>query len=444
MMMEKTYKKIGFYALATLILLWIGLQNRFPLVTSDTGAYINNGFQLYLPADRSLTYSLFMRFTSLDFSLWGVVIAQTLILAWLLIQLIRKIQSQQIDRYKMLAYLVASVFFTSVSWFSSQLMPDIFTAILLISSILYFLEDNKIIKIILLIVAFVSIMMHNSNLITSLLFSGISFLISWKKNLIWRNRARDLTALSAVAILTMASIHALAGHGFILSRGSNIVLIGKLAENGILKKYLKENCSGQYKICEHIDKIPNTNWDFCWDLQSPLYLTGGWDSNRIEYGQILRGTLSKPNYLALHVWKSAEATLRQISQTEIGDGLTPHTQNSNPFWRIEQYFKDELPEYLTSRQNWAVLDFKTTNQIHLLFLFLSSFFVLWQFKYVENQADWRLIYGFVLLFIFCNAFTTATFGNVLARLNSRVFWVLPFLNLIFIGQFLAQLRRKTD
>ncbi len=443
-MKNKTLEKTGFYATATLILLWIGLENRFPLVTSDTGAYINNGFQLFLPADRSLTYSLFMRATAFGFSLWGVAIAQTLWLACLLIQLIRRLHHAEIDRFKIIAYLTASVFLTAVSWYSSQLMPDIFTAILLISSVLYIFENRNRIKIILLISIFISILMHNANLISSLLFGGVLWFFAWKKSLAWRTRARDLTALSAAAMLTLATIHAVAGHGFTLSRGSHVFLMGKLAENGILKKYLKENCSGQFRICEHIDKIPNTGWDFIWSPQSPLNLTGGWDSNRVEYGQILRGTFSKPKYLALHVWKSASATFRQIAQTEVGDGLTPHVQNTNPFWKVEQYYSSELPEYLTSRQNLGVLDFKTPNQIHLFFIFLSSFFVLWQFKNVENQANWQLVYGFLLLFLLCNAFTTATFANVLARLNSRVFWLLPFFNLIFMGQFFENWRKKND
>ena len=71
---------------ATLLLLGPALINGYPLVYADTGTYLTSGFQLGIPADRPLGYGLFCRLFSGDgLSLWGVVIAQALLSAVVLV-----------------------------------------------------------------------------------------------------------------------------------------------------------------------------------------------------------------------------------------------------------------------------------------------------------------------------------------------------------------------
>ena len=67
---------------ATLALLIAALWNGYPLVYSDTSAYLASGFLLETPIDRPITYGLFMRVCSLNgFSLGLVVLAQAMLLA---------------------------------------------------------------------------------------------------------------------------------------------------------------------------------------------------------------------------------------------------------------------------------------------------------------------------------------------------------------------------
>ncbi|MFK8101257.1 MAG: hypothetical protein AB8G15_01985, partial [Saprospiraceae bacterium] len=56
--------------LGTIILLFVAFYNGYPLVYSDTGTYIQSGFELFVPVDRPLTYGLFLRYTSLGISPW--------------------------------------------------------------------------------------------------------------------------------------------------------------------------------------------------------------------------------------------------------------------------------------------------------------------------------------------------------------------------------------
>ena len=72
--------------LGSLIAVSAGVYNGFPLVTSDSGTYINSAINYTVPADRPIVYGLFIRVTSLNFSLWLVIFFQGLLLTWLLLR----------------------------------------------------------------------------------------------------------------------------------------------------------------------------------------------------------------------------------------------------------------------------------------------------------------------------------------------------------------------
>jgi len=72
--------------LGSLVLLYGGLYNGFPLVTYDTGTYLGSGMSGVVPDDRPITYGLFTRLAGLNFSLWFVIFFQCLVLAELLLR----------------------------------------------------------------------------------------------------------------------------------------------------------------------------------------------------------------------------------------------------------------------------------------------------------------------------------------------------------------------
>jgi hypothetical protein len=75
--------------LGSLVLISAGIYNGFPLVTSDSGTYINSAIQLTVPDDRPITYGLFILITGFKKSLWFVIFTQGLLLAWLLLSYIK-------------------------------------------------------------------------------------------------------------------------------------------------------------------------------------------------------------------------------------------------------------------------------------------------------------------------------------------------------------------
>jgi hypothetical protein len=408
--------------------------NGYPLVTSDTGAYISNGFELSFPRDRLITYSLFLRGTSLQHTLWLPVILQGMLLAFLLYRLCRiLIPDQPFSNLHFTVIVLSVTGLTAAGWYSGQAMPDVFTAFVVLSIMLYLFDQVRYGRWLYPLIIFLSMMMHNSNLLTLAVFSILLLGYAFWKYKPWIHKLIIIMSISVGSILAIGIAHVSSGYGFTISKSTHVFLIGKLCENGMLKVYLDRQCSmNNYSLCAYKDQLPHVAWDFIWDQNSPFYKTGGWDSTRTEYNHIIKDIIFSPRYWPGLIFKSAEHTFRQISQIQIGDGLYPYRENTNPYWKVQQYYGHELPEYMRSRQQMATLDVKPFNIVYTLTFLLSTMAVLLLMIRHPFSPEVKWIYLLLLLFVFVNAFVTANFANVLGRLSSRVIWLIPAVNLILL------------
>ena len=147
------------------------LYNSYPMVTSDSGAYINNAWIIHVPEDRPIGYSIFIRLMSLSgVSLWGVVIVQSLIVSFFLQLITRHLLGAKYHHFLFLGISLLLGVASTAGWFAGQVMPDIFTALLLLSlCVLFFIPLKKNWHVwILYIFILVCILLHNSNLLITL------------------------------------------------------------------------------------------------------------------------------------------------------------------------------------------------------------------------------------------------------------------------------------
>ena len=433
--------------LGSLVLISAGLYNGFPLVTSDSGTYINSAIQLTVPDDRPITYGLFILITGFKKSLWFVVFAQGLLLAWLLLAYIKLYVPRLQNGFGRLALLGLTAWLTGVSWFCSQLMPDIFTAIGVLALGLLLLDRTLTWpkRVALLATTLVAAIMHSSNLLTfSLMLIGFG-LAAWstrlfKRGLLQRTHYWVATAVICSGWLVLPALHAGFGGGFTLSRASSAFLVARLVETGIIDKFLSQNCgaANEYKLCAFRDKLPNDAITFMWDENAPLNQTGGWNANQAEYQAILRHIALTPRYYPFLLSESIQATFRQLTHISHGDGLTPFRENSNPYWKVNEYASYELKEYMSSMQNRGVLTFETLNERVYGGYLLSLFFLglLLSYPALRSALPPSSILLLVLLGIgiVCNAFVTGGLANVLDRLQARVAWLLPFAAILLGAQ----------
>lgn len=443
---------------ATLIVLSAAFFNGFPLVFSDTGTYIMSGFEWKVPADRPIVYGLFIRAASLGFSLWLPVLVQCLSLAWLLRLFWRAFFPDNGVSAPFLLMVAILCAFTPLPWYGGQLMPDVFTQVLLlIVGVAVLRRELSAWQWVMLSVLFVfCTISHFSNL-----FIGLATLVFFALLRLSgaipagslpdiRRRVAMIMLWCAAAYLALPTVNWLVERQFTMGKGSYTFLIGRLIDNGVLKRYLDENCGRKnFRLCHYKDSLPANSREFHWNPDSPLAKEGGWGAPEPEYREIVWNTLTTPKYLALHLWESAISTPAQLLQNSVGSGLELgwySSPESPPYQAVAKYFPYELNEYRYSRQCgnlWGQgLDLKFYSNLNYWAMLLSA--LLAPALLVANKRrKWlpdSLESGFYLLCcgMVANAFVTSSLASICDRFQSRVAWFLPMAALMLLWAWWKQ------
>jgi hypothetical protein len=434
--------------LGSLVLLYGGLHNGFPLVTYDTGTYLGSGLDITVPDDRPIAYGLFTAAASLHFSLWFVIFFQCLILGGLMLRYLAVYVPRVQHPASRLALLLAFVWATGVSWISCELMADVFTPIGLLALGLVLLghAPRWPDRLGLLALALAAAMMHSSNVLTfSLVVAGLGalgrargwFRRGWLRAAYWRQALGTVLAVW----LVLPGLHAALGGEFAISHAAPAFLMGRLSETGILEKFLDRNCDTKqaYSLCPYRDSLPNTAAAFVWSDKSPMNLTGGWSNNLDEYRHIMGQVLTSPRYYPYLTSEAVQATLRQLTHGTPG-GAPPACGVDTPPWVQVKRFRHgyELKEYMASMQNTSQLDFSSLNERLPLIYVLSLVALLMglaqsRIRQLIGPAGAMLLV-LVGLSLVSNAFVTGNLANVLDRLQVRVAWLLPFAALLLLAQ----------
>jgi len=114
------------------------LFNRFPLTYSDSGNYLDNAIDLiHLKKPwfffRPLAYGAFLTPFATPFTIWLLPLAQGLLVAVAIRLALRTAGIHLTERF-FVGLLGALSVLTSLSWFSGQIMPDVFTPIVILLS----------------------------------------------------------------------------------------------------------------------------------------------------------------------------------------------------------------------------------------------------------------------------------------------------------------------
>ncbi|HBK04543.1 MAG TPA: hypothetical protein DDZ81_01630 [Acetobacteraceae bacterium] len=116
---------------AAALLLWPALWNGYPIVFADTGTYLSQAIHLYAGWDRPVFYSLFMLPLHWTVTLWPVVFAQALLTARVLWVVCRTLVPVM-PPLAFVAGIGLLAIGTWLPWIVSELMPDIFTPLLVL------------------------------------------------------------------------------------------------------------------------------------------------------------------------------------------------------------------------------------------------------------------------------------------------------------------------
>jgi hypothetical protein len=340
-------------ALAGLLLAWPAALNGYPLVFADTGTYLNQAIRGYLGWDRPAFYSVFLHALHWRISLWPIVLAQGLMAAHLLALVLRVLGRPGAAALLAGAALLAVL--TGLPWFVAQVMPDVFTGMLVLALwLLGFARDRLRTLELLYLGAFASgaVAVHLSHvpLAGGLAVTGAV--------LLWMLRGaaeagRGLLRMGAPLLFGCLALLAanVAGHGRLsLSPFGSVFIAARLLDDGPALRTLQARCpEAGWRICAVLHRLPMSENFFLWQTDGPLVADlGGGKQWAPEAAAIVAETLRAE--AATMARDAARNAVEQFATFGTGDGLNAWPGFPGPEPIIEQHFPRELDAYRSARQ----------------------------------------------------------------------------------------------
>jgi hypothetical protein len=327
-------------------LIWPAIWNGYPLVFADTGTYLSQAMHRYIGWDRPVFYSVFMFPLHLGISTWPVVVTQSALAVFVLDQTRRAFDLS-------LWWLgVLGLFLAGATWFPwivSELMPDLFTPLSVLSLVLLVFFPSRLWPLQrMAFIALTAFMIATQQSSVPLALGLLAFLIPLR----WiaaRSRVGPETAMDDVrpsrllepllapglAMASLMLVNAIAFGAVSLSPYGNVFLLARLIYDGPGMDVLRRDCPEQHwRLCPWLDAFPPSSDDFLWRPDSPIMRAGGHKAVSADADAIIRATMAAaPGEL---LTAAVDNTLMQLIRFDSGDGLQPWPAQVSPW--IDQDF----------------------------------------------------------------------------------------------------------
>ncbi len=423
--------------LGGVMLVWPAFLNGYPLVFSDTGAFLH---QVAPPPsgplviwDKPHVYGPLLLALSWRISLWPAVLAQGIMLSWLL-WLTQRTLCGGAGAWRHIAVCLGAALLTTAPFTAALLMPDVFTpAVLLAMLLLGFAAGlTRIEAVALGTIATLGIAAHLSHLPLGLaLVAFVAAMAGW--------RAAGRVALPMLAALGVLLLSNLWGHGRLtLSPYGATFMLARLQDDGPATRVIRARCPevGWY-LCGFVARLPMDSDEFLWALDSPLNQTADGTPRHLggvalapEARAIVAETLrSEPFGVA---WVMARNTFRQLGLAAAGDTLGPGYLATALRPRLaETVGAADLAAYEHALQPRGTLEAAVAPMLrpHMPVLLLGIcglFIAAWEARGVAAPGRRGLIYG-VLLGFLVNAWATGALSKPHHRYEARLIWLAPVL-----------------
>jgi hypothetical protein len=416
-----------------LVLLVPALWNGFPLIFSDTGGYLARPFERTLGLGRSAFYGTFIA-AGIPLDFWPNVLLQAALTVWLIVLTWRVHGCGGRPGLAFVTVVVLAVV-TSLPWFASQLMPDIFLPLAVLGlHLLAFqpaaLRPFETIGLIALIAA--AIASHMAILGLSLVlvaaYAALALVKPISKFMRWPRPAPlyPTVAVAAGAALALVANFAITGQ-FAFTPGGETFLFGRLIQDGIIPRYLAEHCpQASPPLCPYRAEFSSVADDWLWASDSPLHKVGGAQVFAPEERRIIVETLKL--YPGQHVTTALWATLNQLRTMSTIVSTSPW-DNQDALAQIERLAPGTLPRFHAARQQREALDTGFLSLLHVPVAALSMvgliiISTLGHYRRFEPAA--AALAATVLIAVLANAAICGVFSNASDRYQSRLVWLAPF------------------
>lgn len=436
--------------LGAVILMWPAFWNGYPILYSDTNAFMVQGILNFFVWDKPFIYGPWMSLFHWQYSLWPVLFAQALMVSsilWLTmlsvnvcaLSFLRSERSQhgqsdqtqlkQVDiRFVVVCLLLAAV--TAAPWFISLLMPDIFAPITVLC--IYILTvrpdlDWKTRFWVLLVGTF-AIASHLSHLVIAAAVLPVVACIKF-------GRLKVAVLPLVLALGTLVATNLYGFQKLAISPFGSVFLLARLEADGHIKPILDQACVSQpLYLCGWKDRLAPDSDDFLWDGKGPVWIhPGGPIGLAPEASELVRSAvIANPLGVVQSLVKNTWTELWMIG---LGDTLHPDHLDLSVRARLETYFPQaELNRYWQSRQVKGTLTqsaglFNTLGWVSLLAGLVACVYA-GIGALMRGERTISLLIGMVFVALLANAFATGALSKPHYRYQTRIAWLVVFVPLI--------------
>jgi hypothetical protein len=426
--------------LAALPLLWPALYNGYPLVFSDTGTYLSQAIQHYLGWDRPVFYSLFLLPLHLTLTTWPVVVAQALLTAHLL-HLTRRVLLPLVSDWWLVPFSVVLALATALPWFVAEIMPDLFTGLLVLTFGLLACAPHALSgreRIWLTLLAAFMIAAHLSHLPLVLALLPVALAVRYRLGLLTPKNMVPLLLPPILAGLALVGVNLAGHHRASLSPYGNLFLLNRVIYDGPGLRALRQDCPDHtWRLCPYLASFPSDPDMFLWRSDGPVALAGGAKLVSAEAGAIIAAAVTAEPGTELRAM--LENTRQQLGMFATGDGLTAWPQTVTP-WIRRDFPPAEAARYDAARQTTGQA--LVPNWLGLLHWWIAlagvaACFALLPWAWAQRHVSAGFL-ALALLTLPANAFITGALSGPHDRYQSRVMWLPPLVAALALP---AMLRR---
>ena len=436
--------------LGAALLLWPALLNGYPLVFSDTGAFLAQTVEGWAIWDKPFVYGPALHAFHGRLTLWGPALAQGLLLSWL-VWLAQRGFLGGARPGRHLALCAGLAAGSAAPWFTAQLMPDILApALVLALALLGFAADrlSRAEALGLQGVAALAAAAHLSHL--PLAAALVLLVLAATRRA--RPALRCAAPLGAAVALLLAGNLATQGRLAVSPYGA-VFALARLVADGPAARTIAARCpDAGWQLCRWAGRLPADSDLFLWSGDGPVWsprtdglLPGGPISLAPEAGAILAETLRRE---PLAVLRAALGNgWAQLRRARVGDALGPENLEASVGRQLALGFPAaEQARFAAGLQARGLLPSAAAPVLALqpLLLLLGAGATLLGCWRAARHGDARML-GLllaVLVGVTVNALVTGALSGPHDRYQARIAWLLPLAGLLAFASPRSEAARR--
>ena len=401
------------------LLVWPALLNGYPIVFSDTNAFLLQAGRPQMFFDKPWIYGPFLLALHGNTTLWLPLAGQGLIVSHVLWLLLRCFGVQGAGRH--LAACGVLAVGSAAPWVAGLLMPDIFAPVLVLAMFLLAFDDRlgRWERGWLVGLAAFGIASHLAHLVLAAACIAAIGVLRWR-------RAGVVALPLGMALLTLAATNVVGFGTLAISPYGAVFSLARMASDGLVDPVLARACPASgWRMCGWAGRFPVTSDGFLWDVKGPMWTTpGGPIGLAPEAAAIVKRVIVEE---PLGVLATGVAnTLRQVTMVGVGDALVPDSLDTPLAVNARAMFPaEERARFAAGLQargmlaQWA----RTLNMPHAILLLAGTLATLGLLAYPRTNVPLRALAALILVGLLANAVSTGALSGPHDRYQARIAWL---------------------